>query len=70
MIIDGHTLPWYFAHSSCKPTTKTPYNDSWSSNDFRLIFTHQDFVERMIKIEERLWVKTDSLYTFIPFKEI
>ena len=25
MIIDGHTLPCYFADGFCKPTTKTPF---------------------------------------------
>ena len=39
MIIDGHTLPCYFADSFCKPTTKTPFTLVWFSDDFCLIFT-------------------------------
>ena len=34
MIIDGHTLPCYFADGFCKPTTKTPYTLVWFRNDF------------------------------------
>ena len=43
MMIDGHTLPCYFADGFCKPTTKTPFNLVWSSDDFCLIFTLQDY---------------------------
>ena len=38
MIIDGHTLPCYFADGFCQPTTKTPFTRFWFSDDFRLIF--------------------------------
>ena len=41
-IIDGHTLPCYFADGFCKPTTKTPFTLCFS-DDFCLIFTLQDF---------------------------
>ena len=39
MIIDGHTLPCYFADGFCKPTTRTPFTLVWFSDDFCLIFT-------------------------------
>ena len=62
MIIDGHTLPYitYFADGFSKPTTKTPFTDVWFSDDFCLIFTLQDFLGRMTKIEDRYWNETDS----------
>ena len=60
MTIDGHTLPCYFADGFCKPTTKTPYTLVWFSDDFCLIFTLQDFIGRMTKIEDRYWIETDS----------
>ena len=60
MIIDGHTLPCYFADGFCKPTTKTPFTLVWFSDDFCLIFTLQDFLGRMTKIEDRCWIETDS----------
>ena len=50
MIIDGHTLPCYFADGFCKPTTKTHYTLVWFSDDFCLIFTLQD----------RYWIETGS----------
>ena len=53
MIIDGHTLPCYFADGFCKPTTKTLFTVVWFSDDFCLIFTLQDFLGRMTKIEDR-----------------
>ena len=59
MIIDGHTLPCYFADGFCKPTTKTPFTLVWFSNDFCLIFTLQDFIGRMTKIEDRYWIETE-----------
>ena len=59
MIIDGHTLPCYFADGFCKPTTKTPFTLVWLSNDFCLIFTLQDFIGRMTKIEDRYWIGTE-----------
>ena len=60
MIIDGHTLPCYFADDFCKPTTKTPFTIVWFSDDFCLICTLQDFIGRMTKIEDRYWIETDS----------
>ena len=60
MIIDGHTLPCYFADGFCKPTTKTPFTLVWFNDDFCLIFTLQDFLGRMTKIEDRYWIETDS----------
>ena len=60
MVIDGHTLPCYFADGFCKPTTKTLFTLVWFSNDFCLIFTLQDFLGRMTKIEDRYWIETDS----------
>ena len=60
MIIDGHTLPCYFADGFCKPTTKTPFTLVWFNDDYCLIFTLQDFLGRMTKIEDRYWVETDS----------
>ena len=60
MIIDGHTLPCYFADGFCKPTTKTPFTLVWFNDDYCLIFTLQDFIGRMTKIEDRYWIETDS----------
>ena len=60
MIIDGHTLPCYFADGFCKPTTKTSFTLVWFNDDYRLIFTLQDFIGRMTKIEHRYWIETDS----------
>ena len=60
MIIDGHTLPGYFADGFCKPTTKTPFTLVWFNDDYCLIFTLQDFIGRMTKIEDRYWIETDS----------
>ena len=60
MIIDGHTHPCYFADGFCKPTTKTPFTLVWFSDDFCLIFTLQDFIGRMTKIDDRYWIETDS----------
>ena len=60
MIIDGHTLPCYFADSFCKPTTNTLYTLVWFSDDFCLFFTLQDFIGRMRKIEDRYWIETES----------
>ena len=69
MIIDGQTLPCYFVDGFCKPTTKTPLTLTWFSDDFRLIFTLQDSVGRMTKIEDRYLVETDSSVHFsIPNK--
>ena len=60
MIIDGHTLPCYFADGFCKPTTKTPFTLVWFNDDYCLIFTLQDFIGPMTKIEDRYWIETDS----------
>ena len=60
MIIDGHTLPCYFADGFCTPTTKTLFTLVWFSDDFCLIFTLQDFIGRMTKIDDRYWIETDS----------
>ena len=60
MIIDEHTLPCYFADGFCKPTTKTPFTLVWFSDDFCLIFTLQDFIGRITKIQGQFWIKTDS----------
>ena len=65
MIIDGHTLPCYFADGFCKQTTKTPFNLVWFSEDRCLIFTLQDFLGRMTKIEDRYWIETDS-FVYCP----
>ena len=61
MIIDGHTLPCYFADGFCTPTTKTPFTLVWFNDDYCLIFTLQDFIGRMTKIEDRFLVETDSV---------
>ena len=60
MIVDGHTLQCYFVDGFCKPSTETPYLLVWFSDDFRLIFTLQDFIGRMTKIEDSFWIETDS----------
>ena len=60
MVIDGHTLPCYFADGFCKPTTEIPFILVWFSDDFCLVFTLQDFFGRMTKIEDRYWIETDS----------
>ena len=60
MIQDGHTLPCYFADGFCKPTTKTPFTLVWFNDDFCFIFTLQDFLRRMTKIEDRYGIETDS----------
>ena len=43
-----------------KPTTKLPFTLVWFNDDFCLIFTVQDFIGRMTKIEDRYWIETDS----------
>ena len=60
MIIDGHTLPCYFADGFCKRTTKTPFTLVHLIDDFCLKFTLQDFLGTMTKIEDRYWIETDS----------
>ena len=60
MIKDGHTLPCYFADGFGKPTIKAPLTLVWFSDDFCLIFTLQDLLGRMAKIENRYWIETDS----------
>ena len=59
-IIYGHTLPCYFADGFCKPITKTHFTLVWFSDDFCALFTLQDFIGRMTKIEDRYWIETDS----------
>ena len=61
-VIGGHTLPQYFADDFCKPTFKTLFLLVWFNDDFRLIFTLQDFVGRMIKIDDRYWIETDYFF--------
>ena len=56
MVIDGHALPCYSADGFCKPTNKTLSTLVWFSDDFCLIFTLQDFVGRMTKINDRYWI--------------
>ena len=58
MIIDGQTLPCYFGDSFCKPTTKSPFTLVWFNDDYCLIFTLQDFIGRMTKIEDSYWIET------------
>ena len=66
-ILDREILPCYFADGFCKPTTKTPYTLIWFSDNIRLIFTLQDFVGGMTKIENRYWIETDSFaHSSIP----
>ena len=60
IIIDGHTLPCNFTDGFCTPTTKTPFSLVWFSDDFCLIFTLQDFLGRMTKVEDRYWIETDA----------
>ena len=60
MIIDGHTSPCYFADGFCKPTTKTPFTLVWFSDEFCLIYTLQDFIGRMTKLQDRYWIETDT----------
>ena len=61
MIIDGHTLPCYFADGFCKPTTKTPFTLVWFNDDYCLIFTLQDFIGRM-KLKIDIGLKQTLLY--------
>ena len=69
MAIDGHALPCYFADGLCKPTTKTPYTFVSFSDDFCLVFTLQDFVGRMTKIDDRYWIETRSfIHSSVPNK--
>ena len=60
MIIDGQTIPCYFAGGFCKPTTETPFTLVWFSDNFCLYFTLRDSIGRMTKIEDRYWIETDS----------
>ena len=69
MVLDGHALPCYFADGFRKLTTKTPFTLVWFSDDFCLIFTLQDFVGRMTKIDDRHWVEKDSfVHSSLPNK--
>ena len=60
MIIEKHNLPCYFADGFCKSTIKISFTRVWFSDDFCLIFTLQDFIGRMTKIEDRYRIETDS----------
>ena len=62
MIIDGHTLPCYFADGFCKPTTETPFTLVWFSDALCLLFTLQDFIGRMTKIDERLLLDRNRFF--------
>ena len=64
MIIDGHTLPCYFADGFSKPTTKIPHTVVWFIDVYFLIFTLQIFVGRMTKVEVRHRVEIDSFVHF------
>ena len=68
--IEGHNLPFYFADGFCKPTTKTSFTLVWFSNEFCLIFTLQNFIGRMTKIEDRYWIKTDSFVHSTHLKKL
>ena len=60
MIIEGHTLPCYFADGFCKPTTETPFPLVWFSNDFCLIFTLQVFIGQTTTFQDRYCIETDT----------
>ena len=60
MVIDGQAHPCYFADGFCKATTETPFTLVSFIDDFCSIFTLQDFVGRMTKIDDRHWIETDS----------
>ena len=69
MIFVGQKLPYYFADGFYKPTTKTLDTLVWFSDDFCVIFTKQDFVGRMTKIEDRYWIEIDFfVHSSIPNK--
>ena len=69
MVIDGHGLPCYFADGFCKPTIKSPFTLFWLSDNFCLIFTLEDFVGRMTKINDRYSIETDSfIHSSLPNK--
>ena len=69
MVKDIHTLPCYFADGFCKPTTNTTFTLDWFSDDFCLLFTLQDFVGRMTKIDDIYWIETDSfIHSSLPKK--
>ena len=60
MIIDGHTVPCYFADGFCQATSKILFTLVWFSDDFGLIFTLQDFLGRTTKSEDLYCIETDS----------
>ena len=70
MIIEGHTLPLYFADGFCKPTTKTPFTLVWFSDDCCLIFTLQYFIGRMTETDNRYWIGTDSFVHSATLKNL
>ena len=45
MIIDGLTLPCYFADGFCKLTTETPYTLVWFSDDFVSFLQYAIFLD-------------------------
>ena len=45
IIIDGHTLPCYFADGFCKPTTKTPFTLVWFNDDYCLILPYKTLLD-------------------------
>ena len=52
MVRDRQDLPYYFDDGFCKHTTKIPFTLVRFCEDFCLIFTLQDFVGRMTKIDD------------------
>ena len=60
MIHDGYMLPCYHSDGFCKTTTRTPYTLIWFDEKVCLIFRLQEFLGRMIKIEDRYWTETDN----------
>ena len=67
LIHDGHILPCYLSDGFCKPTTKTPYTLTWFDEKICFIFQLQEFIGRMTRIKDRLWIETD---TFIEASNI
>ena len=60
IVIDGHTVPSFFAAGFSEPTTETPFTLVWFSDDCCLILTLQHFVGRMTKIDARHCIELDS----------
>ena len=51
---------------SVNPLLKLPQILVWFSDEICLIFTLQDFVGRMVKIDERSSIETDFFTLFTP----